>query len=100
MESRVAAADKGASSPWLPGTIQSSTIALCGGTGVAGSPQQASQSALMKRSTSAVGLAMPSLVQWPCAKAAEPIAIDKPSPMQKVTTVRLAAASFEGGSTG
>src|SRR6185369_9699787 len=66
--SRLAAADSGASSPRLPGTIQSSASSLPAGTAPAW-VQQLSQSALMKRSTSATGCGWPSLSQDGCSCA-------------------------------
>jgi len=59
----VATADSGASSPRLPGATQSSATAFLAGTGVDGSAQQVSQSALMKRSMSWTGWRWPSLAQ-------------------------------------
>ena len=70
--SRLAAADRGASSPRLPGTIQSSASSPRPGLAVLASLQQDSQSALMKRSSRAAGWGRPSLAQedWPWAPAA------------------------------
>lgn len=54
--SSIAAADKGASSPRLPGTIQSIVIVRGPGLVVGGALQQVSQSALMKCSARATGV--------------------------------------------
>ena len=51
--------------PWAVGTIQSSTTADGPGAGVAGSAQHTSQSALMKRSNTAVGRARHRCCNWP-----------------------------------
>ena len=70
--SRVAAAESGASSPREVGTIQSSASSPAAGRGVRASFQQASQSALMKRSSRATGRGWPSLEQEDCASAPVP----------------------------
>ena len=67
--SRMAAADSGASSPWVPGTIQSSATVPREGRSVSAADQQWAQSALMKRSISAIGARWPSLEQDDCAWA-------------------------------
>ena len=67
--SRLAAADRGASSPRLPGTIQSSASSpRAGPAACPASLQQDSQSALMKRSSNAAGCGWPSLEHedWAC----------------------------------
>ena len=59
--------DRGASSPLLPGTTQSSASTPAPVAGVAGSVQQLSQSALINRSLSCAGRGWPSLAQNDCA---------------------------------
>ena len=86
--SRLAAADNGASSPRALGTIQSSASSAVFALGVAGSVQQESQSALMKRSRKAAGGRWPSLEQDDCAHA-----LQKRPDVEKASSKNVARVS-------